>query len=144
MNQIIEKDATELAKENYREYGRMFPIETRYTTQEIGEVVRQAYNDNEGDILVFLPGEREIRDLCERLSTRYTVYPLYGQLSPEEQQCAIAPSSPGQRKIVVSTPVAETSVTIEGVRVVIDSGLCRRPVVDTQTGLTRLETVQIS
>lgn len=136
--------ATALSAPVLHSEGRMFPIETRYTTQEIGEVVRQAYNDNEGDILVFLPGEREIRDLCERLSTRYTVYPLYGQLSPEEQQRAIAPSAPGHRKIVVSTPVAETSVTIEGVRVVIDSGLCRRPVVDTQTGLTRLETVQIS
>lgn len=136
--------AAELSAPVLHSEGRAFSVETHYTSDELTDVIHRAYKEHVGDILVFLPGEREIRELSDRLASRYTVYPLYGQLSPAEQQRAIAPSAPGLRKIVLSTPVAETSVTIEGIRVVIDSGLCRRPVVDAQTGLTRLETVQIS
>ena len=73
-----------------------------------------------------------------------TIQPLYGNLSPEDQRRAIAPSAPGERKIVIATPIAETSITIEGVRVVIDAGLCRQAVFDARTGLSHLETVRIS
>ena len=73
-----------------------------------------------------------------------TIQPLYGNLSPEDQRRAIAPSAPGERKIVIATPIAETSITIEGVRVVIDTGLCRQVVFDARTGLSHLETVRIS
>ena len=73
-----------------------------------------------------------------------TIHTLYGNLSPEDQRRAIAPSAPGERKIVIATPIAETSITIEGVRVVIDAGLCRQVVFDARTGLSHLETVRIS
>ena len=73
-----------------------------------------------------------------------TIHPLYGNLSPENQRRAITPSAPGERKIVIATPIAETSITIEGVRVVIDSGLCRQVVFDARTGLSHLQTVRIS
>ena len=73
-----------------------------------------------------------------------TIHPLYGNLSPENQRRAIAPSAPGERKIVIATPIAETSITIEGVRVVIDSGLCRQVVFDARTGLSHLQTMRIS
>ena len=73
-----------------------------------------------------------------------TIHPLYGNLSPENQRRAIAPSAPGERKIVIATPIAETSITIESVRVVIDSGLCRQVVFDARTGLSHLQTVRIS
>ena len=73
-----------------------------------------------------------------------TVYPLYGNLSPEKQRSAIAPSQEGSRKIVLATPIAETSLTIEGVRIVVDSGLCRKLVYDNRTGLSHLKTVRIS
>ena len=73
-----------------------------------------------------------------------TIHPLYSNLSPENQRRAIAPSAPGERKIVIATPIAETSITIEGVRVVIDSGLCRQVVFDARTGLSHLQTVRIS
>ena len=73
-----------------------------------------------------------------------TIYPLYGNLSPEDQRRAIAPSAPGERKIVIATPIAETSITIEGVRVVVDAGLCRQVVFDARTGLSHLQTVRIS
>ena len=77
-------------------------------------------------------------------SHHLTIHPLYGNLSPEDQRRAIAPSAPGERKIVIATPIAETSITIEGVRVVIDAGLCRQIVFDARTGLSHLETVRIS
>ena len=77
-------------------------------------------------------------------SHHLTIHPLYGNLSPEDQRHAIAPSAPGERKIVIATPIAETSITIEGVRVVIDAGLCRQVVFDARTSLSHLETVRIS
>ncbi len=77
-------------------------------------------------------------------SQHLTIHPLYGNLSPKDQRRAIAPSAPGERKIVIATPIAETSITIEGVRVVIDAGLCRQVVFDARTGLSHLETVRIS
>ena len=132
----------------------------------------EAYKKHEGDILVFLPGQAEIERCYELLnksqhlnisggalvssapttpqpittstSQHLTIHPLYGNLSPEDQRRAIAPSAPGERKIVIATPIAETSITIEGVRVVIDAGLCRQVVFDARTGLSHLETVRIS
>lgn len=130
----------------------------------------EAYKKYEGDILVFLPGQAEIERCYELLSKsqhltisphqhlntttsqpittttshHLTIHPLYGNLSPEDQRRAIAPSAPGERKIVIATPIAETSITIEGVRVVIDAGLCRQVVFDARTGLSHLETVRIS
>lgn len=141
--------------------GKMFPVETIHVNPEgtannspveacaswVNHVIRQAHQKHEGDILAFLPGEAEIRRCAELLGTSLgttRIYPLYGMLPPKEQQMAIAPSRDGERKVVLATPVAETSLTIEGVRVVVDSGLCRKMVFDPQSGLSHLETVQIS
>lgn len=117
------------------------------TAEAAVKTIRKAHSAHEGDILVFLPGEAEIRRCQEMLegslgSTR--IFPLYGLLDFRQQQAAIAPSLPGERKVVLATPVAETSLTIEGVRIVVDSGLCRKPVWLPQNGLSRLETVRIS
>ena len=136
--------------------GKMFPVEVVRGREEakpgnaaelVARTVRLAHRDQEGDILAFLPGEADIRRCAELLGTSLgttQVYPLYGMLSASEQRRAIAPSAPGERKVVLATPIAETSLTIEGVRVVVDSGLCRKPVFDPQRGLSRLETVRIS
>ena len=134
--------------------------------ERVAHWVRVALREHEGDILAFLPGEGEIRRCAELLSgvgdspiksandgglipgsTRNlpaTLFPLYGLLPPEQQRAAIAPSPAGSRKVVLATPIAETSLTIEGVRVVVDGGFCRRLVFDPQNALSRLETVRIS
>ena len=151
--------------------GRMFPVELHYADEDTdprdiaaaaASTTIEAYKKYEGDILVFLPGQAEIERCYELLSKsqhltaspsqpittstsqHLTIHPLYGNLSPEDQRRAIAPSAPGERKIVIATPIAETSITIEGVRVVIDAGLCRQVVFDARTGLSHLETVRIS
>ena len=136
--------------------GRMFPVEVIHTAEEAdaqnvsqltARTILQAHRDHEGDILAFLPGEGEIRRVEEMLAGSLggtKVYPLYGLLSNDEQARAIAPSAPCDRKVVLATPIAETSLTIEGVRVVVDSGLCRKMVFDVRSGLSHLETVRIS
>ncbi len=137
--------------------GKMFPVEVIHSREEadastcvqlVARTVLQAHRSREGDILAFLPGEGEIRRveelLREELDARTGLFPLYGLLSNEDQARAIAPSPPGQRKVVLSTPIAETSLTIEGVRTVVDCGLCRKMVFDPRSGLNRLETVRIS
>lgn len=141
--------------------GRQFPVETRYgeshqlrdsIVQPIVNAVVQAVRERTGSILVFLPGQREIsavaRDLSDVLTVigeqHVQVMTLYGGLSLERQQQAIQPAPEGFRKIVLSTNLAETSLTIEGVSVVVDSGLVREPVFDTATGITRLTTRRIS
>ncbi|WP_455051252.1 ATP-dependent RNA helicase [Leyella stercorea] len=145
--------------------GRMFPVELHYADEDTdprdiaavaASTTIEAYKKHEGDILVFLPGQAEIercfellnKSLTTNLNTspyqHLTIHSLYGNLSPENQRRAIAPSAPGERKIVIATPIAETSITIEGVRVVIDSGLCRQVVFDARTGLSHLQTVRIS
>lgn len=133
--------------------GRMFPVRTLHVPEsedivdQVVRTIRQAHREEEGDILAFLPGEAEIRRCEERLASGLGdthVRPLYGMLSNREQQEAIAPSLPGERKIVLATPIAETSLTIEGVRIVVDAGLCRRPVFDARRGLSHLDTVRIS
>ena len=122
--------------------GKMFPVEVVRTKEEadpfnvsdlVGRTILQAHREREGDILAFLPGEAEIRRCAERLEGQLgqtEIYPLYGLLSNDEQARAIAPSLPGQRKVVLATPIAETSLTIEGVRIVVDAGLCRKMVYD--------------
>ncbi len=136
--------------------GKMFPVEIVHAKEEadafgcaalVAKTVLQAHRSHAGDILAFLPGEGEIRKAEELLTGQLgntAVYPLYGLLSNDEQARAIAPSRPGERKVVLATPIAETSLTIEGVRVVVDSGLCRKMVFDPRSGLSHLETVRIS
>lgn len=136
--------------------GRMFTVEVihsgsdtdaRSCAEDVARMAAVAHRERKGDILAFLPGEGEIRRCMEIIGDalgQTRVLPLYGQLSAEEQKLAIAPSRPGERKVVLATPVAETSITIEGVETVIDSGLCRRNVFDARNGLSRLETVRIS
>jgi ATP-dependent RNA helicase HrpB len=135
--------------------GRMFPVETRYLDRDatgriedtVASAVRNALANESGSALVFLPGVGEIRRVEERLSglgADVDVAPLYGDLSPAEQDRAISPSPAGRRKVVLATAIAETSLTIEGVRLVIDSGLMRVPRFSPRSGMTRLETVRVS
>ena len=110
--------------------------------------VRKALAETEGSILVFLPGEGEIRALAEALHAEslpntVKIAPLYAALDRREQDAAVAPPRPGERKIVLATSIAESSLTIEGVRVVIDTGLARIPQFSSRNGLTKLVTRQI-
>jgi ATP-dependent helicase HrpB len=136
---------------------RAHPVETRYLERapagRIEEVVVRAIGDaldrEEGSLLVFLPGAGEIRRVAERLTDaclpdKVIVAPLYGDLDRTAQDAAVSPAPPGHRKIVLATSIAETSLTIEGIRVVIDSGLARVPRHDPRSGMTRLETVRAS
>ena len=139
-----------------RSEGRMFPIETHYRAARRDErieattarVVREALDATEGDVLVFLPGAGEQRRVAERLTgdtmTGVRVHTLHGSMPLAEQDAALAPARPGTRKVVLSTSVAETSLTVAGVRVVIDCGLSRVPRYDASAGLTRLHTVRVS
>lgn len=137
--------------------GRMFPVETRYAGRNplerledaMARAVMQALGDEPGSVLAFLPGQGEIHRTVQALKTRLRdpavdVVPLYGALDKAEQDRALAPSPPGRRKVVLATSVAETSLTIEGVRVVIDGGLSRVPRFEPSSGLTRLATVKVS
>ncbi|WP_026615227.1 ATP-dependent helicase HrpB [Ensifer aridi] len=136
--------------------GRSFPIDIRYENRNTGESVEEAmvrtiaeaHRSEEGSILAFLPGQAEIARTAERLAGRFgeatTIVPLYGNLSQKEQDAAIRPAPRGTRKIVLATSIAETSITIDGVRIVVDSGLQRLPVFEASTGITRLETVRVS
>jgi ATP-dependent helicase HrpB len=136
--------------------GRAFPVETRHLPRrpearlegEVAGAVRRALAEDDGSLLVFLPGQAEIRRTAEALAGQLPadveVAPLYGALSPAEQDRAIRPAAPGRRKVVLATSIAETSLTIEGVRIVVDGGLSRVPRYEPDTGLTRLETVRVS
>ncbi|HEY8275064.1 MAG TPA: ATP-dependent helicase HrpB [Pseudolabrys sp.] len=137
--------------------GRAFPVETRYLgrdprapiERQVTEAVERALRAETGSLLVFLPGAGEIRRtellLKERISDpTVDIVALYGALDAREQDRAISPSPPGRRKVVLATSIAETSLTIEGVRVVIDSGLSRVPRYEPDVGITRLETVRVS
>jgi ATP-dependent helicase HrpB len=136
--------------------GRSFPIDVRYQDRPAGERIEdavtraivEAHRTESGSILAFLPGQAEIGRTAERLQGRFDdrtlIAPLYGNLSQKEQDAAIRPALPGTRKIVLATSIAETSITIDGVRIVIDSGLQRLPVFEASTGITRLETVRVS
>ena len=127
--------------------GKMFPVEVNYCEDDVCTCIARAHRMHEGDILVFLPGQGEIEKCTKQLADSLSptaVYPLYGNLSPEQQRKAIAPSKPGERKVVLATPIAETSLTIEGVRIVIDSGLYKKLVFNHHTGMSHLETRPIS
>ncbi|MGH6971026.1 MAG: ATP-dependent helicase HrpB, partial [Caulobacteraceae bacterium] len=137
--------------------GRAWPVETRYLGRDpaariedqAARAVARAMADEAGSVLVFLPGQGEIVRAAERLSERLRdlavdVAPLYGALDPRAQDRAIAPAPTGRRKVVLATSIAETSLTIEGVRVVVDCGLSRVPRFDPASALTRLETVRVS
>jgi ATP-dependent helicase HrpB len=132
-------------------------VEVRYAPRHDGQrvegavaaAVRRALVHDEGSVLVFLPGAGEIRRALGLLDDGslprdVRLHPLYGDLSPEAQDAAIGPAPPGERKVVLATSIAETSLTIDGVRVVVDCGLARVPRFSPRTGMTRLETVRVS
>ena len=137
--------------------GRVFPVETRYLDKaqrqtisaDAVRAVHRALDETDKSILVFLPGEAEIRRTEDALNAsglpRNTVVrPLYGAMSFAEQDAAIRPSPPGERKIVLATTIAETSLTIDGIGAVIDTGFKRVPRFDPASGMTALETVRVS
>lgn len=140
--------------------GRSYPVDIRYVvpTQEdlwlqSARLARQLLNEHQGSFLVFLPGQREIERAYSYLTGEMTgqplpsevqVFALIGSLSLAEQQRAIAPSAPGQRKIVLATNIAETSLTIDGIHLVIDAGVARQAVYQPKLGFSKLDRVQIS
>lgn len=134
--------------------GRQYPVEVRYLPRDpqgplpgvVAGAVSRALAEHEGDVLVFLPGVGEITRTQRLLAERHPevkITPLYGDLPLSAQQAAILPD-PMRRKVVLSTSIAETSLTIEGIRVVVDSGYSRLPRFDARSGLTRLETVRVT
>ncbi|WP_226506338.1 ATP-dependent helicase HrpB [Pseudomonas sp. MWU16-30317] len=142
-----------------RSEGRMFPVVTRwgkpfvageYIEPRVYSTVLDALNDESGSLLVFLPGQAEIRRVAQQLSEALTgrddvlICPLHGELDLNAQRAAIDPAPLGKRKVVLATNIAETSLTIDGVRVVIDAGLARVPRFDANSGMTRLDTQRIS
>jgi ATP-dependent helicase HrpB len=137
--------------------GRAYPVETRYLgrdprapiERQVADAVARALRAETGSVLVFLPGAAEIRRAEAQLKERVTdagvdIVTLFGALDAREQDRVISPSPAGRRKVVLATSIAETSLTIEGVRVVIDCGLARVPRYEPDVGLTRLETVRVS
>ena len=141
--------------------GRMFSVEMRYAGSGLPllpggredpllalvRVIRRALAEAAGDMLVFLPGAGEIRRVQGMLGgvdANVDLLPLYGELAPGEQDAALKPAKPGRRKIVLATNIAETSLTIEGVRIVVDAGLERRSLFDPASGMNRLELQRIS
>jgi ATP-dependent helicase HrpB len=135
--------------------GRAFPVETHYVGRDarpiepqVADIIVRAMRADRGSLLAFLPGAAEIRRtqrlLDGRTDASTDVVPLYGALEGDEQDRAIAPAAPGGRKVVLATAIAETSITIEGVRIVVDSGLARVPRYEPDVGVTRLETVRVS
>lgn len=137
--------------------GRSFPVETRWLgrdatkrmDEQMADAILRALREETGSILAFLPGQGEILRVARLLDDKIKnpnviVAPLYGAMDPAAQRAAIAPTQAGTRKIVLATSIAETSLTIEGVRVVIDSGLARVPRYEPDLGLTQLETVRVS
>lgn len=137
--------------------GRAFPVQTRYRGREpklriedeVKAAIFSAIRTERGSILVFLPGQGEISHVARLLAESglpadCDIAPLYGALDPAAQDAAIRPAAAGRRKIVLATSIAETSITIEGVRIVIDSGLMRVPRYEAGLGISRLETVRVS
>ncbi len=135
--------------------GRQFSVRELYEAPDSAlsielnmiQLVRKAVREQEGDVLAFLPGVREIlqvKEGLEALLPQCKIYPLYGELSQDLQQQAIVPDPNGYRKIILATSIAETSITIEGVKVVVDSGQSRVPRFDPRSGLTKLETIKVT
>ncbi|MBD9631828.1 ATP-dependent helicase HrpB [Pseudomonas sp. PDM19] len=142
-----------------RSEGRMFPVDIRwgrpwqageFIEPRVVQTVLQALADEPGSLLVFLPGQAEIRRVAEQLGEALAgrsdvlLCPLHGELDLDAQRAAIEPAPAGKRKVVLATNIAETSLTIDGVRVVVDAGLARVPRFDPGSGMTRLETQRIS
>jgi len=137
-------------------HGRSFPVELRYRPPARGRalpdhvvsIVLQALADETGSVLAFLPGAGEIRRAANALETQLPedvrLCPLYGQMRPEAQDAAIAPAAAGTRKVVLATAIAESSLTIEGIRVVVDAGQQRRACFDPNSGMSRLITERVS
>ncbi len=138
-------------------HGQSFPVVTQYARfaseksidMRVVETVLRALSEQEGDVLVFLPGQREIRRVEnllweKRLPEEVVVHSLYGDAPYHQQSAALSPAPPGRRKVILSTSVAETSLTIDGVRVVIDSGLARTARFDVRRGMSGLVTVPVS
>lgn len=135
--------------------GRAHPLELRHLGRAAGiriedamaQAVRRALREEDGGVLAFLPGVAEIERTAERLGTLpddIVLHKLHGQVDPAAQRAATAPAAPCQRKLVLATSIAETSLTLDGVRVVVDSGLARRPRYDRAAGMTRLVTERAS
>ena len=135
--------------------GRQYPVDVFYVggqdefllPEVTSRVIIKAVKEHEGDVLVFLPGEGEIRKCAELLKrdlSTFAIHPLYGQLPQQEQYLAIVPNKFGKRKVVLATSIAETSLTIEGIKIVVDTGYGRVSKFDPKSGLSRLETLQIS
>lgn len=135
--------------------GRQYPVDIQYLNSDekiylhlrIANAIKKALREKTGDILAFLPGAGEIirtQQILEEANSDISVQPLYGDLSQQKQQEAILPHPQKKRKVVLATSIAETSLTIEGITVVIDSGYSRLPRFDIQSGLTQLETVKVT
>lgn len=150
-----EKIASFLDAPTVQSLGRQFPVELKYEPTEknesisesVARFVRRALKEQSGDILVFLPGVGEIsktQEILELQNVGAEVFPLYGDLPFHKQREAILPNPNGTRKVVLATSIAETSLTIEGITTVIDSGLSRVPKFDPRSGLTKLETVKVT
>ncbi len=134
--------------------GRAFPVEIRHRARDLRDprdlpeamasAIREALITHPGDVLAFLPGWGEIRRTAERLGgLNALVLPLHGELPPAEQDLALNPAPDGQRKVVLATSIAETSLTVPGVRIVVDGGYRRAPRLDAASGLSRLVTLRI-
>lgn len=135
--------------------GRQYPVEIQYVGEQdlmllpemTARTIIKATKEHSGDVLAFFPGEGEIRK-CEELLRKelkgFALHPLYGQLPQGKQFAAIMPDKSGKRKVVMATSIAETSLTIEGIKIVVDTGFGRTSKFDPKSGLSRLETVQIS
>jgi ATP-dependent helicase HrpB len=135
--------------------GKLYPVEIKYAgnideyllAEETVHHVTNAFSSHKGDFLVFLPGQGEIKKaegLLRKQLPEAKIHPLYGMLSPNEQFSALMPDKKGRRKIILATSIAETSLTIEGISVVIDSGFTRTSKFDPKSGLSKLQTVRIS
>lgn len=135
--------------------GKQYPIENRYVTPDankplvpqIASTVKKAFREVDGDVLTFLPGAGEINRVFDMLSDENLdaeIFKLYGDLNFQQQQKALLPNPNGKRKIILSTSIAETSLTIEGIKAVVDCGLSRVPRFDPRSGMTKLETIKVS
>jgi ATP-dependent helicase HrpB len=141
--------------------GRQYPVAFQYLSvdanssihKQMAKAIAKAITEQSGDILAFFPGAGEIQRTQELLETEYlkitsasnvSIHPLFGDLPQQKQQEALLPHPSGKRKVVLATSIAETSLTIEGVKIVVDSGYCRLPRFDAKTGLTRLETARVT
>lgn len=135
--------------------GRQYPVEIIHVGDQdqflipemTANTIVKAFKAHEGDILVFLPGQGEITKCADLIKPKlrgFAIHPLYGQLPYNKQKAAILPDRDGRRKVVLATNIAETSLTIEGVKIVVDTGFGRTMKWDPKSGLSRLETVQIS